>query len=315
VAGSRPRKGRPPRKPRRLAPGDLIGVCAPAGPVDRDALDRGVARLEALGFRVWVPDGILERIGFTAGSVERRVRELHQLFADEAVAGIVCARGGAGAGRLLGHLDAELIAAHHKVFVGYSDITFIHLFLARLGLTSFHGPMVARELADGDFDRESLLHALTGQGTPYETPVGELRTLRPGRAFGRLRGGCLSILAAAAGTRWAPKSDPEGTLLFLEDVDERPYRLDRMLLQLREAGALRGVRGVVFGQMRGCQFEEGGELEGALQDALDGLDVPVAFGCPSGHTRGGHVTLPLGVPARLECGESARLTMLESGVL
>ncbi len=303
-----------PRRPRRLAVGDQVGVCAPAGPVDAEALSRGVRRLEELGFRVRVPDGLLERDGFTAGSLERRARELHQLYADSAVAAIVCARGGAGAGRLLGRLDTELIARHHKAFVGYSDITFLHLLLGKLGLASFHGPMVARELADGDFDRSSFVHALTGEGAPYESPEGELVPLRAGRAEGRLRGGCLSILAAAAGTKWALSADPEGSLLLLEDVDEPPYRLDRMLLQLRESGAFLGVRGVVFGQMRGCEPGEGANLSETLLAALEGLNLPIAFGCRAGHTSGAHVTLPLGARAHLECGETARLQVLESGI-
>jgi muramoyltetrapeptide carboxypeptidase len=302
-----------PRRPRRLSVGDLVGVCAPAGPVDAEALGRGVRQLEALGFAVRVPDGLLERSGFTAGSPERRARELHELYADEAVAAIVCARGGAGAGRLLSRLDTELIARHHKALVGYSDITYLHLLLGRLGLLSFHGPMVARELADGDFDRGSFLHALTGEGAPYASPDGELVPLRSGRAEGRLRGGCLSILAAAAGTRWALSAEAEGSLLLIEDVDEPPYRLDRMLLQLRESGAFLGVRGVVFGQMRGCEPGDGAGLTETLLAAFEGLDLPIAFGCRAGHTSGAHVTLPLGARARLECGETARLQVLESG--
>jgi muramoyltetrapeptide carboxypeptidase len=283
--------------------------------VDPDAVERGVVQLEGLGFDVVVPDTLLERRGFTAGPLERRLEELHGLFRDDAIAGIVCARGGAGAGRLLARLDPELIAAHPKLLVGYSDITFLHLFLARLGLVSLHGPMLARELADGGYDRKSFLHGLTGSGEAYSSPAGELRTLRRGRAEGRLRGGCLSILAAAVGTRWAPRSDPEGTLLFLEDVDEPAYRIDRMLLQLQESGALDGVRGVVFGQMRGCGSGSDEGLAETLLEALDDRDVPVAFGCPSGHALGRNVTLPLGVGASLECTEAgARLRVLETAV-
>jgi len=272
-----------------------------------------VAELESLGFRVRLGDGVLERAGFTAGTPERRLRDLHALFADDEIAGIVCARGGAGAGRLLASLDAGLLRAHPKLFVGYSDITFLHLFVGRLGWVSFHGPMVARELASGAYDRASFLHALTGEGVAYS---GELTSLRPGVAEGRLRGGCLSILAAAAGTRWAPEPDAEGTLLFLEDVDEPAYRLDRMLLQLREAGALRGISGIVFGEMRGCGPDPQADysLETVLLEALDGLDIPVAFGLASGHTTDTNVTLPLGARARLECGATARFSVLEPGV-
>jgi muramoyltetrapeptide carboxypeptidase len=140
--------------------------------------------------------------------------------------------------------------------------------------------------------------------------------LRGGHGEGVVRGGCLSILAAAAGTPWALASGGEDTILFLEDVDERPYRIDRMLLQLRESGALAGVRGVVFGDMKGCapRLDEPYRLEEVLLEALDGLDVPVALGLSSGHTSSPAVTLPLGVRARLRCGERASFEVLEAAV-
>jgi muramoyltetrapeptide carboxypeptidase len=176
--------------------------------------------------------------------------------------------------------------------------------------------MVARELADGVYDRASLWHALTGEGSPYAAGEDDLEPLRGGEAEGVLRGGCLSILAAAAGTPWALAPDGEATILFLEDVDERPYRIDRMLLQLRESGALAGVRGVVFGDMKGCapRFDESYRLEEVLLDALEGLEVPVALGLSSGHTASPAVTLPLGVKARLRCGERASFEVLEAAV-
>ena len=305
-----------PKLPRPVRPGDLVGVCAPAGPVEADRMRAGVAELEGLGFRVRVPEGLFARTGFTAGGAERRLVELHGLFSDDEVAGIFCGRGGAGCGGLLPRLDAGLIAAHPKVFVGYSDITFIHLFLARLGLVSFHGPMVARELGQRSYHRESLVHALSGKGDPYSATAGELVALRPGVAEGRLRGGCLSILAASVGTPWAPVADEEGTLLLLEDVDEPPYRVERLLLQLRQAEALAGVKGIVFGEMKGCGPDTGAgyTLEQVILGALEGLELPIALGLSSGHTRGPNVTVPLGVRGRLESGETARFCVLEPGV-
>lgn len=300
-------------RPRALRPGDRVGLCAPAGPVDGDRLARGAAELRSLGFDVQVPEGIGERTGFTAGSARRRTDELLRLFADESVAAIVCARGGAGAGQLLRHLDPELLRAHAKTLLGYSDITFLHLYLGRLGVGSLYGPMAATQLADGSYDRASLRHGLTGEGTPYATAADDLAPLRAGEGEGVLRGGCLSILAAAAGTPWALAPDGEDTILFLEDVDERPYRIDRMLLQLRSSGAFAGVRGVVFGDMPGCapRMAEDYALEDVLREALDGLGVPVALGLSSGHTASPAVTLPLGVRARLSCGEDARFEVLE----
>ena len=231
-----------------------MGVAAPAGPVDEERLQRGVAELEALGFAVRVGDGVLERQGFTAGALERRLAQLHGLFADPEVAAIVCARGGAGAGRLLARLDARCSRIHPKPLVGYSDITCCTSTSARLGVVSLHGPMVARELADGEsaYDRESLWHALTGEGDPSSSaPTICTRCARePPRAS----------CAAAASRSWRRRRARRGpcdragepTILFLEDVDEPPYRLDRMLLQLRASGALDGVAGIVFGEMKGC---------------------------------------------------------------
>jgi len=306
-------------RPRALRAGDLIGVAAPAGPVDADQLSRGAAELQALGFTVRVTDGVLDRHGFTAGTLESRLRQLHALFADPEVAAIVCARGGAGAGRVLSRLAPELVRTHPKLVVGYSDITWLHLGLGHLGIASLHGPMATRELAQGEsaYDRASLWHGLTGEGEPFRSGEGNLCALRPGAGEGVLRGGCLSILAAAAGTPWALRPAGEATILFIEDVDEPPYRLDRMLLQLEASGGLDGVRGVVFGEMKGCApgLDAGYSLEDALLEALEGLDVPVAFGLPSGHASGPNVTLPLGVAARLKCtGEDAVLEVLEAPV-
>jgi muramoyltetrapeptide carboxypeptidase len=284
--------------------------------VDLERLRRGVAELEALGFQARAPEAILARTRFTAGSAARRAAELTALFEDPAVAGIFCARGGAGAAQILGLLQPESIARNPKVFVGFSDVTFLHLFLARQRLVSFHGPMVARDMADGSYDRDSLLRGVTGEGEPYASGEDDLLPLRGGAAEGTLRGGCLSILAAAAGTPWALQPDPEGTLLFLEDADEAPYRIDRMLWQLRRSGALEGVRGIVFGDMKGCApaLRADWTLEDVLLDALAGLDVPVAIGLSSGHSAAPNVTLPLGVRARLECGDSARFAVLEPAV-
>lgn len=307
------------RKTKALRRGDLVGVAAPAGPVDGTRLRQGVAELERLGFGVRVADGVLARRAFMAGDVESRLRQLHELFADPTVAAIVCARGGAGTIQLLPKLDLDLVRANPKPLVGYSDVTLLHLQLQRLGLTSLHGPMVARGLADGEagYDRASFWHGLTGEGAPYASGPDDLLPLAEGEGEGVLRGGCLSLLAASAGTPWALRGGTEPTILFVEDVDEKPYRIDRMLRQLRAAGALEGVRGVVFGDMRGCApgFDEDYTLEEVLREALDGLAVPVALGLSSGHTSHPNVTLPLGVRARLECdGGEARLVVLEAPV-
>jgi muramoyltetrapeptide carboxypeptidase len=297
---------------RALRPGDLIGVCAPAGPVEEERLRSGVAALERLGFGVRLSEGILARTGFTAGSAAARREDLLALLRDEEVRAVVCARGGAGAIELLPALDdVELFRRDPKPLVGYSDITFLHLLLRRFGLVSLHGPMAARGL-DEAFDEASFLHGLTGEGAPYTAPTGTLRSLRDGEGEGTLVGGCLSILAAAAGTPWAllPATP---AILFLEDVGEPCYRIHRMLHQLRLSGALERMRGVVFGEMADCgDASRPQALEEVCAAALDHLEVPLAIGLPSGHTSGPAVTLPLGVPARLICeaGE-ARFEVLE----
>ncbi len=293
-----------------------MGVCAPSGPPDPDRLQRGVAVLESLGFRARVPDGLLARTRFTAGSAERRLAELHSLFADEEVAGIVCARGGAGAGSLLRGLDAARLRAHAKVFVGFSDATFLHLYLDRLGMVSFHGPMVARDFPERSYDEASFRCAVMGEGAPYASDPEDLISLRCGVAEGRVRGGCLSIVAAASGTPWQLQPADEGTILFLEDVDEAPYQIDRMLLQLRESGQLAGVKGILFGDMKGCspRLDAGYSLEDVILAALEGLEIPIAVGLSSGHTSSPNLTLPLGVRARLACGEDARFEVLEPAV-
>lgn len=303
-------------RPRALRPGDRVGVCAPGGAVDLERLDRGVETLRSLGLEVVVGDAVRSRARFTAGTIEERVRDLQGLWADDSVTGIVCARGGAGAGWILPRLDAEAMIARPKVFMGYSDVTYLHSFLNAHGLVTFHGPMVAKDLAEGRYDEASLRAALFGEGKPYATAPDDILALRPGTAEGRLQGGCISILASAAGTPWAIRPDPEGTILFLEDVDERPYRLDRMLLQLRASGAFAGVRGIVLGDMPGCYPPHGADytLEDVILDTLGGVDVPIAIGLSSGHTRNPNVTLPFGARARLTCADEARFEILEASV-
>jgi muramoyltetrapeptide carboxypeptidase len=288
-------------RPKALRPGDTVGVCAPSGPVNPDKLARGVSALEELGYRVRVGDAVRRRRRFTAGTPDERHADLHALWADDAVAAIVCARGGAGATQIVDRLDLDLIRAHPKVFVGYSDLTLVHLALTRLGQVSVHGPMAAIELADGAFDRASF-EAATAGGPRYASDPEDLEVVREGEASGVLRGGCLSLLANAVGTRFALAPE-EDTILFLEDVDEAPYRIDRMLWQLRSAGAFARVRGFVFGDMRGCAPPLVADfgLEDVIREVLEPLGVPIALGLSSGHTNNPFVSLPLGVEARLSC--------------
>jgi muramoyltetrapeptide carboxypeptidase len=306
-----------PCKPKALRPGDLVGVCAPSGAVDPERLARGVAALEALGLRVRVPDGLAgARDLFMAGSVQRRLDELYALFGDPDVAAIACARGGAGVLQLLPRLDPERLLARSAIFVGYSDLTPLHALLNAHGRVSFHGPMVARDFADGLADLDSFRATVMGEGPPLSLAGEPLVALRAGSGEGPLAGGCLSLLASLVGTPWALRP-PDGAVLFLEDWDEPPYRLERLLWQVRVAGLFEGARGVVFGEMQGCATgpDVPYRLEDVLRRALEGLDVPVALGLSSGHTTRPNLTLPLGARARLECAsDSARFEVLEAAV-
>jgi muramoyltetrapeptide carboxypeptidase len=288
------------RKPPALKPGDLIGLAAPSGAFRPEDLDAGLAELQALGYRVRVAPDIHERHLFAAGAAKRRLRELRELWADNDVKAIVCVRGGAGAAQLMPTLG-DWGRGGSKAFVGCSDATFLLSHLTNAGLVALHGPMAAGDLARGGYDRQSFVAALAGTDAPYASGEDDLEALRDGEARGRLLGGCLSILASSCGTPWALRPDPDGTLLFLEDIAEPAYRIDRHLRQLRAAGTFDGCRGVVFGDMKGCAppRDAAFSLEDVILDALRGLDVPVALGLSSGHVVSGALTLPFGVAARL----------------
>lgn len=296
-------------KPATLRRGDLIGVIAPGAAVDEARLAVGLAHLERNGFRTRVGSAVLNRHGYLAGTDRQRLDDLHAMFADPEVRAIVTARGGYGAGRLLPMLDRELIRCNPKIFVGHSDMTFLLNELSqRLDLVTFHGPMVLNlpaQLQGG----EALLAMLGRERMGWQSSAAEI--LQPGTAEGLLVGGCLSILVAAIGTPYAV--DTRGALLFIEDVNEKPFRVDRMLTQLWQSGSFEAVAGVIFGEMVGCTAGEGERMtvRDVIRSAFAQAPFPVVFGLPSGHGSGA-VTLPLGVRARL-AGE--RLTLLESPVV
>ncbi len=293
------------RKPHPLRPGDLIGIAAPAAAVDRAAVEAGVGVLERAGYRVRVGEAVFRQAGYLAGSDAERLADLHALLADRAVRAIICARGGYGSGRLVPQLDIELARRQAKIVVGYSDITFLLTQLVqRAGMVAFHGPMLADFPANAA-GSEALLRLLAGDRTLWNLRAREI--VQPGTSEGVLVGGCLSILVAGLGTPYAIET--KGRLLFLEDVNEKPYRVDRMLTQLRQAGKLDGVAGVLFGDMTGCGHAgDAVTVRDVIREAFASARYPVVFGLPTGHG-GGAVTLPLGVRARL-AGE--RLHLLES---
>ena len=304
------------RKPRRLVPGDRIAVVAPASGFDRDRFERGVAEIARLGLEPVLADGVFERRGYVAGEARGRAADLTAAWRDPGIAAVIGARGGYGSAQVLPLLDRADLGGAPKAFIGHSDLTALLVYLSiHCGVVCFHGPTVVN-LAGGDasYDRDSFLGSLM---TP--APMGELacegvRTLRPGDARGRLLGGTLTQLAASLGTPQA-FSPPDGYVLLLDDVGERPFRIDRMLTQLIGSGALGRAAAVVCGELPGCD-EPDGELTACsvVADLLDAFPGPVLFGFPTGHTSGPALTVPLGVEVRVVGGTRARLAVTEAAV-
>lgn len=308
-------------RPRALRPGDTLAVIAPASPVPDDQMADGAAQWRAFGFALRLMPSTEGGRGYlAAGSDAERAAELVEAFADPEIAGVICARGGYGAMRTLPHIDWAVIRAHPKVLVGYSDITALHGAIRReTGLVTFHGPMVGRqggEPALHPWTEANVLTALTSTeplgtlDTPEDLPA--MTAVRGGAATGPLVGGNLTLVAALAGTPW--QLDARDCVLLLEDTKESPYRIDRYLTQLRLAGILDGVRGVVFGHSPDCDRPADDPrtfpLLEVLADRLGPLGVPVLYGFPCGHTQW-RATLPLGIPATLDA-DAGTLTLLEA---
>jgi muramoyltetrapeptide carboxypeptidase len=291
-------------KPPALQPGDTIGIIAPASNIKREPLEAGCGALRRLGYKTFYFDSILEKDLYFAGSADRRARELEEMFARDDIRAIVCARGGYGANYLLKTLNLENIKAHPKIFVGYSDITSLLTYIAdSVGLVTFHGPMVAKDFAHEDgVDSASWESALSATSA-WELNLGPesgVKPLLPGSAEGILYGGCLSIMVASLGTPY--EIHTPGTILFLEDMAEKPYQIDRMLMQLKLAGKFADVRGIVFGEMLDCvqKKDQGYTLEEVVLRVVGDLGIPVLFGLRSGHVSHKNVTLPVGVRAELQ---------------
>lgn len=312
-------------KPRALREGDLVAVVAPSGPVPHAGLVRGLRELERHGLRVRLGASVLARTRYFAGDDDHRLVDLVSLWANPEVKAVFSARGGYGSARIVDALTPSFLRKHPKIFCGYSDLTTIHLACARAGLVSIHGPMVAWDVAAGDapvrradgiarpggYDASSFRAMLFGEGGAAARTLAprEAKTLVPGIARGRLVGGCLTLIAAALGT--PEELDTRDSILLLEDVIEPPYRIDRMLTQLRRAGAFDGVKGILLGDFPGCDPKPGADyaLVDVLRDRLGDLGIPVAWRAPYGHTARRALTLPLGVGATLEAGRTVRLTV------
>ena len=290
-------------KPPALRPGDTVGIVAPASNVKRSELEAGCQALRRAGYVPFHFDSILDRDLYFAGSAERRTRELQEMFARDEVRAILCARGGYGANYLLETLDLDAIKATPKIFIGYSDLTTLLTYFADAGnMVTFHGPMAAKDWARADGVDVASWQAALGGVAAWEVKLDAgsgVSGLVDGAAEGILYGGCLSILVASLGTPYEIKTD--GSILFLEDVAAKPYQIDRMLMQLKLAGKLNGVRGIIFGEMLDCvqTANQGYTLQEVVMRIVGDLGVPVAYGLRSGHVTRGNITLPFGVQAAL----------------
>ena len=305
------------RRPPAVRAGDVVALVAPASPFETEEFDAGVAELAALGFNPEWHHDLFARQRYVAGPAATRAADFLRAWQDPRVAAVFAVRGGYGSAQIVSSLDPGTIRATPKALVGYSDVTTLLTYVVgHCGMVAFHGPTVAGRLGRGPaaYDSASLLAALT-----VAAPMGELalegaETLVPGEVTGRLLGGTLTQLAAAAGTPYglAPWDD---TLLLLEDVGERPYRLDRLVQQVRDAGLLRRVRGVLLGTFPRCD-EPGGVVTAreVLADLFADFPGPVVYGVPTGHVDGPALTLPLGVQARLVAGATPRLVVEEAAV-
>ncbi len=295
-------------KPRAIRAGDTIGIAAPASPFDRQALERGIAVIKSMGYRVKIPENCFNRQGYLAGSDTERAESLMGLFSDESVRAIFCARGGFGSLRLLPLLDFGTVAAKPKIVVGFSDITALLVAIYnRCGMVTFHGPLVTTLGNDSEKTCAALIDALASSRHLTLKPS-KCVVLNPGNASGPLIGGNLTTMCHLLGTPYEPRLD--GHLLFFEDRGEAPYRIDRMLCQLNLGGYLDRVAGVILGSFRDCGPLE--DIYAIVKEVFRHKDVPVLAGFDMGHETD-NLTVPIGPEAELDT-ENATLRFTEPAV-
>jgi muramoyltetrapeptide carboxypeptidase len=304
-------------KPRALVAGDRLAVVAPGSPFTREEFDHGVDEVRRLGFEPVYDESVFARRRYVAGAVEVRAAAIQAAWRDPSIAGLIGARGGYGSVQLLPLLDRDEARRARKAFIGYSDLTSMLTFLTiGCDLVAFHGPMLAGRLGKGEarYDRASFLNALCRHEPMGELAPPALETLRRGEAAGMLLGGTLTQVLGSLGTPFA-FAPPHGYVLFLDEVAERPYRLDRMVTQLRQSGLLAKAAAIVIGELPRCDEPSGDPTaRAAMADVLDDFPGPVVIGFPSGHTIGPAMTLPFGVTCRVVADNHPRVVFEESAV-
>jgi muramoyltetrapeptide carboxypeptidase len=304
-------------KPRALVPGDRLAIVSPASPFKRHEFDEGIEEIRRLGFEPVYDESVFARKGYVSGTPELRANAILSAWRDPGIAGLVAARGGYGSVQTLPLLDREEARRAAKPFIGYSDLTTILTYLTmNCGMVAFHGPMLAGRLGRGSgrYDRASFEKALCVREPMGELAPDGLEVIRAGEASGPLFGGTLTQLLASLGTPFA-FDPPAGHVLFLDEVSERPYRLDRMVVQLQQTGLLARASAVVIGELPKCD-EPTGEVRGraVMAELFADFPGPVLLGFPSGHTTGATVTLPFGVACRVVTASRPRLVIEESAV-
>lgn len=313
-------------KPKALKKGDTIGLITPGSFIDDEGLEKAIENVKSLGFKVKLSKNIRKQRGYTAGTKEERVSDIHDMFSDSEVDGVWAARGGYGCTGLLPLIDFDLIKDNPKVFIGYSDITVLHLaFYKKTGLVSFHGPVASSTLS------EYALKYLEGMITIPEKPqkvypckvndekakenvLFQPEVFNEGEAKGLLIGGNLSLIAAMVGTEW--EMDLDDKLLFIEDIGEDPYRIDKMLIQLDQNKDINKAKGVLFGVFDDCGIpddEPSLTFSEMLKDNVKDLKIPCSYGFSFGHIRN-QFTLPIGIKAKMNAKERT-LEFLEAAVV
>jgi muramoyltetrapeptide carboxypeptidase len=305
------------RKPRALRPGDRVAVVSPASPFKREEFEAGLAEIRSLGFEPVFEESVFARQGYVSGAAAVRAAAFTRAWAEPEIAALVAVRGGYGSVQLLPLLDRDAIAHRPKAFIGYSDNTSLLSWLTlKCGIVSFHGPMVEGRFARGEagYDRDTFIRCLCRAEPAGDIVHPDVETIVPGEATGMLLGGTLTQLTASLGTPYA-FDPPDRFVLFLDEVGERPFRIDRMLTQLRLSGILARASAVVFGELPSCDEQDGQPTARSMLAAvMEGFRGPVLFGLPSGHTSGATLTLPFGVRATVLAGPQPRLVIEEAAV-
>lgn len=302
--------------PKRLEKDDTIGVVGPSSPMIKERLAKGIRYLQKCGYRVKLGKHVYDEHGYLAGIDSARAHDVNQMFLDPDVAALFCTRGGYGTPRLLDLVDYQVIRNNPKIFVGYSDVTALQLAIfAKTHVVTYSGPMVAVEMGKGihPFTETHFWRITTKPeaGTMLEGYHNPLKRYKRGKAEGVLLGGCLSIICTLLGTPFLP--DFRNAILFLEDIGEEPYKIDRHLTQLKLAGILDQINGIVLGQFEDCEPKTQGPnltLEQIIQDLTSDLDIPIVGELPYGHIDEKY-TLPIGVQVYVD-GENGYLEILEN---